>query len=66
MHVPSITLRENTERREIPVVGANVLVGSDPSRIMNGAREMTSKKRQWPNPFGDGKAAEKIICTFGE
>jgi UDP-N-acetylglucosamine 2-epimerase (non-hydrolysing) len=66
MHVPFITLRETSERREILDVGINVLIGSDPSRILDGAREMMSKKRQWPNPFGDGKTAERIICTLGE
>lgn len=65
MQVPCITLRDNTERPETLVVGANMLVGCDPKRIIKGAREMMSKKRQWPNPFGDGKTAEKIIDILG-
>jgi len=65
MQVPCITLRDNTERPETIEVGANMLVGCDPTRIIKGAREMMSKKRQWSNPFGDGKTAERIIDILG-
>jgi UDP-N-acetylglucosamine 2-epimerase (non-hydrolysing) len=65
MQVPCITLRDNTERPETLEVGANKLVGCDPERIITGAREMISKKRQWPNPFGNGKTAESIIDILG-
>jgi UDP-N-acetylglucosamine 2-epimerase (non-hydrolysing) len=44
LQVPCITLWENTARPELFDVGANVLVGSYPSRIIDGAREMMSKK----------------------
>ncbi len=67
MQVPCITLRENTERPETIEAGANMLVGCDPDRILEGAREMMHRKRHWPNPFGEGKTAEKILdCITGE
>jgi UDP-N-acetylglucosamine 2-epimerase (non-hydrolysing) len=65
MQVPCITLRENTERPETLDAGANLLVGTDPLRIIQGSREMMRKKRQWPNPFGDGKTAQRIIGILG-
>ncbi|MFH2110747.1 MAG: UDP-N-acetylglucosamine 2-epimerase (non-hydrolyzing) [Candidatus Bathyarchaeota archaeon] len=64
--VPCVTLRENTERPETLQVGSNVLVGAEPERILQGALEMSRRKRGWPNPFGDGNAAEKIIKIIEE
>ncbi len=61
LKVPCVTLRENTERPETVDVGANVLAGTDPARILAAAEEMLGRKRSWKNPYGDGKAAEKII-----
>ena len=59
--VPCVTLRENTERPETLDVGANALAGTDPGRIMEKAEEMLAKRGGWRNPFGDGKAAERIV-----
>jgi len=64
LQVPCVTLRNNTERPETIDVGANVLVGTDPSKILKGADVMINKPRDWINPFGDGKAAEKIISAL--
>lgn len=58
--VPCVTLRDNTERPETVEVGANVLAGTEPERIASCARSMMDKDRDWENPFGDGKAGEKI------
>ena len=59
--VPSVILRENTERPETLEVGASVLAGNNSDRIIASAIKMIEKKETWENPFGDGKAAEKII-----
>ncbi|MFI5372762.1 MAG: UDP-N-acetylglucosamine 2-epimerase, partial [Candidatus Eisenbacteria bacterium] len=59
--VPCVTLRDNTERPESIEVGANVLVGADPTAIAEGARRMASRARDWPNPFGDGRSGERIV-----
>lgn len=61
LEVPCVTLRENTERPETLEVEANVLVGTDPRKIRDGAREMIDRTPDWPNPFGDGEAAERIV-----
>jgi UDP-N-acetylglucosamine 2-epimerase (non-hydrolysing) len=59
--VPCVTLRDNTERPETALVGANVLVGADPENILEGARTMIGRSRDWENPFGDGRAGERIV-----
>ncbi|SEV81134.1 non-hydrolyzing UDP-N-acetylglucosamine 2-epimerase [Natrinema salifodinae] len=59
--VPCVTLRENTERPETLAVDANVLVGTEPDAIHEGAVEMIDRTPAWPNPFGDGEAAERIV-----
>ena len=57
--IPCVTLRENTERPE--TVGSNLLVGTDPVRILEGVRSMMKKEQNWKNPFGDGKASKRIV-----
>lgn len=61
LNVPSLTLRENTERPETIKVGASVLVGHSRKNILSEADKMINSKRNWSNPFGDGTAAKKII-----
>jgi UDP-N-acetylglucosamine 2-epimerase (non-hydrolysing) len=59
--VPCVTMRDNTERPETIEVGANCLAGTTSSGIMRCARFMINRDEKWENPFGDGKAAEKIV-----
>jgi UDP-N-acetylglucosamine 2-epimerase (non-hydrolysing) len=61
LRVPCVTLRDNTERPESVAVGANMLAGADPARIVECARQMIRKPRDWENPFGDGKSGERIV-----
>ena len=58
--VPCVTLRDNTERPETVEVGANVVAGTEPGRIVECAKVMMEREAVWSNPFGDGTAAEKI------
>jgi len=61
LSVPCLTLRENTERPETLDVGANLLAGTDPHEILEKARVMLQKRTKWENPFGDGRAGQRII-----
>jgi len=67
LHVPCLTLRENTERPVTCQAGTNQLVGSDPARIIaafNGIMSGPARNGSIP-PLWDGKAAKRIaekIC----
>ena len=66
LKVPCVTLRDNTERPETLDVGSNALVGVNQDKILEGVKIMLSKERDWKNPFGDGKAGERIIKIVEE
>lgn len=67
LNIPCLTLRYNTERPETVEAGGNMLVGADKKRIINTLRliqedpNFRMKMINAPNPYGDGKASEKII-----
>ena len=61
LRIPCVTLRDNTERPETIEVNANILAGTSPGNILKCVRLMLSKKGDWRNPFGDGKAGERIV-----
>jgi UDP-N-acetylglucosamine 2-epimerase (non-hydrolysing) len=61
LNVPCVTLRDNTERPETLEVGSNTLVGTEPEKIFEGVRLMLNSENSWNNPFGDGKAGERIV-----
>jgi len=61
LHVPCVTLRYNTERPETLEVGSNILAGIEPHVILEKAEFMLKITRDWPNPFGDGRAGSRIV-----
>jgi len=58
---PCVTLRYNTERPETLDVGSNILAGAEPNNIVKCVKHMFDRSRTWNQPFGDGKAAERIM-----
>jgi UDP-N-acetylglucosamine 2-epimerase (non-hydrolysing) len=65
LRVPSITLRPNTERPETITVGASVLHHEANADTLAAAMaQQMALKRDWPNPFGDGMTAKKIVDIF--
>ncbi len=61
LKIPCVTLRDSTERPETLNVGSNLLVGTNPDKIIEGVNNMIKRKPDWGNPFGDGKAGERIV-----
>jgi UDP-N-acetylglucosamine 2-epimerase (non-hydrolysing) len=61
--VPCLTLRENTERPVTISEGTNLLIGTDPSKIVAAAQEVLSGKGKSGRipTFWDGRAAERIV-----
>jgi len=64
--VPCVTLRDNTERPETLEVGSNILAGALPDKILSCAGLMLNKENKWSNPFGDGRAGQRIEKTITE
>lgn len=60
LQVPSLTLRDNTERPETVEVSATILVGHNKQKILSSVEIMLNTPKTWPNPFGDGNAGKKI------
>lgn len=64
--IPCITLRENTERPITLTEGSNVLVGSDPQRILAAARaalDSAPRSKRVPTLW-DGHTAPRIVDVF--
>jgi len=68
LKTPCITLRKNTEWTETIQLKANHLTGTNTQKITKTSKEIiknqeqiTKKLNELPNPFGDGKASQKIL-----
>ena len=61
--IPCLTLRENTERPVTISEGTNLLVGTDPAKIIAGARNVLVGKGKAGRipPLWDGQAARRIV-----
>jgi len=66
--VPCITLRDNTERPVTLTDGTNVLVGSDPERIVREFKRILSgSPRCFSSPqYWDGNAARRILHILSD
>jgi len=67
LKIPTITLRYNTERPETVFVGINKVVGTEWQKIVeeaiksiNSRSAIIKQAENIPNPFGDGRAGERI------
>ena len=69
---PVLVMRDNTERPEGIAAGTCSLVGTDPAKIVTaGAQLLTdpaeyARRAQLVNPYGDGKAADRIVRVLEE
>lgn len=60
LRVPSVVIRESTERPEAVQLGMNILAGLNSSNVDAAIRNLLCRDIEWKNPFGDGKAGERI------
>ena len=67
---PVLVTRESSERQEGVEAGTLLLVGTDPDVIATETLRLLSDKAAYramveaTNPFGDGRAAERIVAAF--
>ena len=63
MHIPCLTLRDNTERPETCAIGTNMLVGTNPNNVKPALDKLFSGN--WPKgeipELWDGHAAKRIV-----
>ncbi len=65
--IPTLVLRNTTERPEGVAAGTLKLVGTDPAVVVAAARELLDNPEAHAamsgakNPYGDGRAAERIV-----
>jgi len=67
---PVLVLREVTERSEAVEAGTAQIVGTQPEKIIEKTINLLQNREQYErmsraiNPYGDGKASERIITRF--
>lgn len=67
LNIPVLVTRENTERMEVVNIGAVKLVGTQQESIEKNMMDLINKPEIYKemihkeNPYGDGKASEKIV-----
>lgn len=67
---PALVLRDTTERAEAIGMGQIRLIGRDPARIVEECSELLGDEQAYramqrgSNPFGDGRASERIIAAI--
>jgi UDP-N-acetylglucosamine 2-epimerase (non-hydrolysing) len=72
LHVACVTLRYNTEWVETVKLGANKLAGAENKRILRETKKFLEDKnikkklKSLPNPYGEGKASQKIVKNLKE
>lgn len=72
MRKPILILRSVTERPEVVESGFGRLVGTDPDLVTAAASALLSDAEAWKrmtagrNPFGDGRAAERIVSIIAD
>lgn len=66
LKIPCVTVRDNTERPETIEVKINILAGTEPKKILESAKTIIQAEKKWPDLYGDGQAAEKILARLSE
>ncbi len=67
---PVLLMRDVTERPEAVKVGAVRVVGTDPERIVSECKRLLESQEEYSkmvvrrNPYGDGRAAERIVSII--
>ena len=69
---PVLVMRDTTERPEAVEAGTVMLVGTDQNQIVKNSQKLIDDKNHYQsmsfshNPYGDGKASERIMKIIYE
>lgn len=66
LNIPCVTLRYNTERPETVKAGKNIVAGIDSKDVLRSTEDMMGRILSQENPFGDGRAGQKILNIISE
>lgn len=71
LHIPTLVLREYTEREETIKNGTGILTGTNTSKIIQEVNQILNTPNSCrfgypPNPFGDGQAATRISKSISQ
>ena len=67
---PVLVMRDTTERPEAVSAGTVTLIGTDQQKIVQGVENLLNNAEDYEkmahaqNPYGDGKACERIVKHF--
>ena len=67
LHIPCLTLRDNTERPETVSAGSNIVVGVESKTVIKKIQDIVNNPEKYnemkeaPVVFGDGKSASRIL-----
>lgn len=62
-HVPTVTIRDSTERPETVACGSNLVSGLEPESILACMQEMLKRNRNWhvPGSYGIPNVSERVL-----
>lgn len=63
---PCAGLRNDTEKRGKRGIGAKVVAGARRRGTARAELAVTERRREWPNPFGDGHVSKRIAKVLDE
>jgi len=62
LQVPCVVPRWSTERPETVEVGGCIVCGCFPDDMVQAARTMLNRTRDWHHTLGDGKSSERVVA----
>ena len=66
LKIPCVVTRISTERPEAVELGSSIIAGTKAENILKAVQIILERKPNWEHPYGDGKAAHKIVKILNE
>jgi UDP-N-acetylglucosamine 2-epimerase (non-hydrolysing) len=66
LKIPCVVTRISTERPEAVELGSSIVAGTKAEDILKAVQLILERQPNWEHPYGDGKAARKIVKILSE